>query len=114
MKSRWVHACATEIMRKIWAVPALSFISKLYCRALEMTKIISDTAPSGFQVPGGSLPFSFLEFQLTELSTSSVGNAENSGDTVLSAKAWNLKHEMCFASGMCLSVLSANSLSLVL
>lgn len=71
-----------------------------------MTKVTSDTAPSGFQVPGGSLPFSFREFQVMEPSTPSVENAENSSHSVLSAKAWNLKHEMGSASGMCLSVLS--------
>lgn len=67
--------------------PALSFIPKLFCRPLEMTKTISDTALSGFQVPGGILPFSFLEFQVIELSTSFVENAENSRHSVLSAKA---------------------------
>jgi len=118
MKSRWVHACAAEIMREIWAVPVLSFIPTLYCKALETTKILSDIAPPpllpGFQVPGGCLPFSFREFQVKELSTSSMAKAENFRHSVLSANAWNLKHETCAVSGVCLSVLSANLLPLVL
>lgn len=91
-----------------------AFTSKLRARPLEMIKVISAAAPSGVQVPGGSLPFSFLEFQVTAPSTSSVEKAENSRHSVLSAKAWNLKHEGCSVLGTMPVNAPVDLLSLVL